>query len=114
MPRLRGQEKHHINYRHIISWLVRKPGAFAQYCYQADLFPSSRFRQAYDVLLAKQPQRASKEYLRLLHLAARTSESGVDEALGRLLATGQQPSRRGNRSPVDRCPQQVPGGGSTD
>ena len=92
VPRLCGQDKHRIDYRHIISWLVRKPGAFAQYCYQADLFPTSRFRQAYDMLLAKQPQRASQEYLRLLHLAARTSESGVDEALGRLLATGQQPS----------------------
>jgi len=92
LPRLRGQEKHHIDYRHIITWLVRKPGAFAQYCYQADLFPTSRFRQAYDMLVAMQPQRASKEYLRLLHLAARTSESGVDEVLGRLLAAGQQPS----------------------
>jgi hypothetical protein len=92
VPRLCGQDKHRIDYRHIISWLVRKPGAFAQYCYQADLFPTSRFRQAYDVLLAKQPQRASKEYLRLLHLAARTSESGVDEALGRQLAAGQLPS----------------------
>jgi hypothetical protein len=92
VPRLCGQDKHRIDYRHIISWLVRKPGAFAQYCYQADLFPTSRFRQAYDVLLAKQPQRASQEYLRLLHLAARTSESGVDEALGRQLAAGQLPS----------------------
>src|SRR5207253_8702188 len=33
MPRLRGQDKHHIDYRHIIGWLVRKPGAFARYVY---------------------------------------------------------------------------------
>ena len=26
LPRLRGRYKHHINYRHVIEWLVRKPG----------------------------------------------------------------------------------------
>ena len=26
MPRLRGQNKRHIDYRHIVGWLVRKPG----------------------------------------------------------------------------------------
>ena len=28
LPRLRGSGKHRIQYRHIIDWLVRKPGAF--------------------------------------------------------------------------------------
>ncbi len=46
LPRLRGRGKHKIAYRHIIDWLVRKPGAFADYRYRADLFPSSRFRLA--------------------------------------------------------------------
>ena len=92
LPRLRGQDKHLIDYRHIIGWLVRKPGAFANYCYQSALFPTSRFRQTYDELLLHQPARASREYLRILHLAARRSESGVDEALGRMLAAGQIPS----------------------
>ena len=27
IPHLRGQGKHRINYRHVIDWLVRKPGA---------------------------------------------------------------------------------------
>ena len=92
LPRLRGQDKHHIDYRHIIGWLVRKPGAFADYWYQSALFPTSRFRQAYDELLLQQPARASREYVRILHLAARRSESGVDAALGQLLAAGQVPS----------------------
>ncbi len=92
LPRLRGQDKHLIDYRHIIGWLVRKPGAFADYCYQSALFPTSQFRQAYDALLARQPARASREYVRILHLAARRSESGVDDALGRMLAGGQTPS----------------------
>ena len=88
LPRLRGRGKHKIEYRHVIDWLVRKPGAFADYRYQADLFPSSRFRLAYDLLLDRQPQRGAKEYLRILHLAARESESGVESALAALLKEG--------------------------
>src|SRR5207249_7888789 len=78
--------------RHVIDWLVRKPGAFADYRYRADLFPSSPFRLAYDVLCQQQPARAAKEYLGILHLAARQSESGVAAALGRLLGEGRPPS----------------------
>ena len=48
LPRLRGRNKHAINYRHVIDWLVRKPGAFAGYRYQDAMFPTSRFRRAYD------------------------------------------------------------------
>lgn len=85
LPRLRGRGKHKIAYRHVIDWLVRKPGAFADYRYRADLFPSSRFRWAYDILLMQQPERAAKEYLRILQLAACESESGVEAALSRLM-----------------------------
>jgi hypothetical protein len=49
------------------------------------MFPTSRFRRAYDVLLEKSPGRASKDYLRILELAAKESETGVDVVLGRLL-----------------------------
>jgi hypothetical protein len=88
MPRLRGRGKHKIDYRHVIDWLVRKPGAFADYRYRADLFPSSRFRMAYDVLDQQQPARAAKEYLRILHLAAQQSEVAVEAALVGLLEGG--------------------------
>jgi hypothetical protein len=88
LPRLRGRGKHKIEYRHVIDWLVRKPGAFADYRYRADLFPSSRFRMAYDALREQQRQRAAKEYLGILLLAARETESGVEAALGRLLDAG--------------------------
>jgi hypothetical protein len=82
-PRIRGDGGHHINYRHVIDWLLRKPGAFANYRYRDDLFPTTRFRMAYDYLAAKisSPTRASKEYLQILNLAAKESESGVDDAL---------------------------------
>ena len=87
LPRLRGQGRHHIQYRHIIDWLVRKPGAFANYRYQSDLFPTSRFRMAYDLFVSRHPARASHEYLAILYLAAKESEVGVDDALRFLLAT---------------------------
>jgi len=110
LPRLRGRHKHRIDYRHVIDWLVRKPGAFAQYKYQADLFPTSRFRLAYDGWLAQQPERASREYLALLHLAARQGEAEVDRALAELL-TGEGPvnadavqARLGQEAPGPRVP----------
>lgn len=86
LPRLRGRKKHFVNYRHIIDWLVRKPGAFEDYRYREDLFPTSRFRMAYDALTESMGNRASQQYVQILHLAARESESAVDDALRMLLA----------------------------
>ena len=88
-PRLRGEKRHHIQYRHIIDWLVRKPGAFENYRYRDDLFPTTRFRMAYDYLRTNIPSRASTEYTQLLHLAAMESEDGVDNALRILFETGE-------------------------
>jgi hypothetical protein len=85
LPRLRGRSKHRIDYRHIIEWLVRKPGAFENYRYQEDLFPTSRFRMAYDALRETTPSRAGKEYLKILKLAAEEGEVQVDTALRELL-----------------------------
>jgi len=85
IPRLRGEGKHFIQYRHIIDWLVRKPGAFENYRYRSDLFPTHRFRIAYDSLKRHIPHRASKEYLKILHLAARENETAVDKAIAHLI-----------------------------
>ena len=85
MPRLRGRRKHRVDYRHIIDWLVRKPGAFENYRYRDELFPTSRFRMAFDALQERHGSRGGKEYLRILELAARESEAMVDEALRVLL-----------------------------
>ena len=89
IPRLRGENRHLIQYRHIIDSLVRKPGAFENYRYKEDLFPTIRFRMAYDYLCEKTPARANKEYLKILYLAAKESESGVDEVLRTLFKTEQ-------------------------
>jgi hypothetical protein len=85
LPRLRGRSKHRVDYRHIIEWLMRKPGAFENYRYREDLFPTSRFRMAYDALRETTPGRSSKEYLKILKLAAEVGEVQVDEALRGLL-----------------------------
>ena len=91
LPRLRGESKHRINYRHIIEWLVRKPGAFEHYRYRDDLFPSSYFRLAYDYLTAHHSsQAASREYLYILHLAATESETSVGRALQSLFGSGME------------------------
>jgi len=86
LPRLGGRGKHRIAYRHIIDWLVRKPGAFDHYRYRDDLFPTHRFRMAYDELTKRHSRKtAAKAYLRILYLAARESESAVDDALRHLI-----------------------------
>jgi len=92
LARLRGRGKHRVDYRHIIDWLVRKPGAFEHYRYRDELFPTSRFRMTFD-LLEEQLGRyqGSKEYLKILELAARDSEVGVDAALLVLLGPGDEP-----------------------
>lgn len=91
-PRLRGRGKHRINYRHIIDWLVRKPGAFENYRYRDDLFPTSHFRLAYDTLHdSRSKSAATKDYLEILRLAAYESEATVEEVLRTLLT--QEPSK---------------------
>jgi hypothetical protein len=85
MPRLTGDQKHSINYRDIIGWLIRKPGAFAQYRFRADLFPSMIFRRAFDRLCRDcAPRTADLDYLRILRQAAQTMESDVERVLQEL------------------------------
>jgi len=89
LPRLRGRGGHCIDYRHIIDWLVRKPGAFEEYVYRDCLFPSSHFRIAYDTLTASRPVEGKKDYLKLLKLAADEGQWRVERALQSLLAAQQ-------------------------
>jgi transcriptional regulator with XRE-family HTH domain len=104
LPRLLGDHQHHIDYHHLIRSLVRKPGAFAQYRYRQDLFPTLVFRQAYDLLAQAGVARADREYVRVLHLAANTSESEVEAALVLLLDAGTAPTFEAVRALV-----QLPG-----
>ncbi len=99
LPRLVGRRKHHINYRHLIDTLLRKPGGFRNYRYRDDLFPSLVFRQAWEQLGQwYAPRKADLTYLRVLSLAARTLEADVAGTL-ELLLIAQEPW---NESDVER------------
>lgn len=90
MPKL-PPKKVSINYRHVISRLVRKPGAFANYQYREHLFPRLIFRKAYDALVELSPSRGHVDYLKVLHLAAITNEVEVCSALELLLESNTPP-----------------------
>lgn len=92
IERLVGRNGHRINYRHVIWSLVRKPAAFARYRYREDLFPSMAFRRAYDAITQDEPSTAKDLcYLRILHLAAATSEAEVEAALATMLDAHKVP-----------------------
>jgi len=92
LPRLAGTGRVRIDYQHLIWSLVRKPGAFANYRYRDELFPSLTFRRAYDRLTERRPERADREYVRVLHLAASVTESEVETALTLLLEQDAVPT----------------------
>lgn len=90
MPRLIGVGGSAINYRHVIDSLVRKPGAFENYKYRQDLFPTSHFRIAYDMLCdAHSDKVAVRKYLEILQLAAHQSQDAVQDALRHQITSGQ-------------------------
>jgi hypothetical protein len=92
VPRLSGRFQARIDYHHLIWSLMRKPGAFAQYRYRDELFPNLTFRTVYDRLNQQQPTQADREYVRILHLAASTSETEVEAALMLLLENRSTPT----------------------
>lgn len=120
LPRLRGHGGHRIDYRHVIDWLVRKPGAFVHYRYRDELFPTTCFRRAYDQLCQEHsPEVATRHYLELLHLAAQRSQDQVEalleqrlassqplsaDAVAALLPTGPTPSRRAEALRISVAP----------
>ena len=83
-----GKQQHHVNYRHVITSLLRKPGGFRDYRYREALFPSLLFKQAWEQLNhAYAPRKADLIYLRILHLAALHLKVDVATALACLMET---------------------------
>lgn len=111
VPRLPGRNGHRVDYRHVVWSLVRKPVAFQRYRYREDLFPSATFRRAYDALTDEHPSRRTDlAYIRVLHLAASTSEADVTEAIDMLLEAGRKPKLEAVRdliAPVDLAPPNI-------
>ncbi|WP_143756882.1 Mu transposase domain-containing protein [Caballeronia glebae] len=82
-----------IDYRHFIENLRRKPQAFAGYQFRDALFPREAYRQTWDELSLRLPQRqACKTMVTLLDLAARDGvEAVLASRLEQILAAGELP-----------------------
>jgi len=87
LPVERGDRGAAIDYRHVIGHLLRKPGAFANYRWREEMYPSPTYRSAHDWLERRDPITASRRYLEILKLAADEGETAVENALEQLLAT---------------------------
>lgn len=91
IPRLIGQEKYCVNYRHVVGSLLRKPGGFRHYRYRDALFPMQVFRQAWEQLDQwHSSHKADLTYLRILNLAATEMECEVARVLEALLEKGER------------------------
>jgi hypothetical protein len=81
ITRIKTEKGRYIQYPHVIDSLIRKPGAFNDYVYKEDLFPSTIFRISYDRLTSLYPSSANKQYVQILHLAAHQGEEKVEGIL---------------------------------
>jgi hypothetical protein len=87
LPRLRGDRGSWVDFRHVITPLLRKPGAFIHYRHREALYPSAVFRAAYDRLVADHGERPGViEYLHVLKLAAEETVEKVEPLLRAQLA----------------------------
>jgi len=76
-----------IQWRDLVGWLVRKPGAFAHYRYREALLPTDLHRQLHAALCDKPEQHsADREYLLILNASAELEPDAAAQALGRLLS----------------------------
>ncbi len=90
LPRQFGYGKEAIDFRHVIDSLIRKPGAFINYKYANHMYPTTRFRMAYDQLFQNTTEASAvKQYLKLLYAAKHEGLELVDETLRWFLTTGK-------------------------
>jgi len=86
-----------IDYRHLLPALKRKPGAFARWVLRDEMFPRPEYRQTWERLTEKLPERqACKIMVGLLDLAVRGAcEAQLAQVLGDLLQAGSLPELEG-------------------
>jgi hypothetical protein len=91
LSRLRGERGALVDFRHVITPLLRKPGAFIHYRHREALYPSAVFRAAYDRLVGDHGERPGViEYLHVLKLAAEETVEKVEPLLrGQLALPGK-------------------------
>lgn len=82
LPRLRGDRGALVDFRHVITPLLRKPGAFIHYRHREALYPTPVYRAAFDRLVTEHGERPGViEYLQVLKLAAEATVEGVEALL---------------------------------
>ena len=82
LPGLFGYGKEAIDFRHVIDSLVRKPGAFINCKYVNHMYPTTRFRMAYDHLRKRTTETAAvKQFLKLLYAAKHEGIDLVDDTV---------------------------------
>lgn len=92
MERVRGRGASNVNWRHVIGWMVKKPGAFRRYHYRDALFPNATFRKAWEELDAElSTWAADMNYLQVLLHARDGCEHDVERALRVLQVAGELP-----------------------
>jgi hypothetical protein len=96
LRRLRRNKKrvHHIDYRHVIGSLIRKPQAFRSYIYKEELFPTFAFRQVWELMEKELDGRqACREFVKILNEAAQPGcQERVNDYLEGCLAKGSLPT----------------------
>ena len=86
------REARQIDYRHLVSALKRKPGAFARWVLRDAAFPREVYRQTWQRLSAALPEReACKTIVGLLCLAAEGHEAQLAGELEQLIELDQLP-----------------------
>lgn len=108
MPRLFGNGKEAIDFRHVIDSLVRKPGAFLNYKYVNHMYPTTRFRMAYDQLVTDRNEKSGvKQYLKILYAAKHEGLDLVDEILRWFLSAGKPITARDVEATI-KSQQEIP------
>ena len=92
LPRLLGEYRTRIDYRHVVKQMLKKPGAFAHYRHRAELIPGPAWHQALEALQQGLGERKGEvAYLRNLNLAAEEMECDVEAAMVLLMEAGVVP-----------------------
>lgn len=88
----RGKRARKIDYRHVINWLVRKPGAFRGCKYRDNLLPSDNYKYIWQFVDDNMEYReAAKFMVGLLHIAAiEECENSLAEMVMRYIHTGRK------------------------
>ena len=105
-----GRHGHVVDYRHVIHALRRKPMALLNLVYRDQLFPRSAYRDTFEHLRERLPDRAAcKLMVELLSLAhQRTCEAALAVRLRALLDAGELPDLKTLREAFAADPGQIP------